>query len=45
MSPSGDICPECSEVNFPIDYRIDAELKCDGYGNLLECQTNIIKKK
>ena len=41
MSPSGDTCPECNEVNFPTAYRIDAELPCDDYGNLREYPTNV----
>lgn len=41
MSPSGDTCPECNEVNFPSEYRIDAELHCDNYGNLREYPINV----
>ena len=41
MSPSGDTCPECNEVNFPTEYRIDAELPCDDYGNLREYPINV----
>jgi hypothetical protein len=41
MSPSGDTCPECSEVNFPCEYRIDADLPCDDYGNLREHPINV----
>jgi hypothetical protein len=41
MSPSGDTCPECGEVNFPDKYRIDADLPCDDYGNLRDCPINV----
>ena len=41
MSASGDTCPECSDVNFPTGYRIDAEQPCDDYGNLQECPINV----
>lgn len=44
MSPSGDTCPECDEVNFPKSYRIDADIVCDKWGNLKEYPINILKR-
>lgn len=40
ISLSGDTCPECNELNFPTEYRIDAEIPCDDYGNLMGYQIN-----
>lgn len=42
-SPSGDTCPKCSEDIYPIAHRIDAELACDEWGNLLEDNVNFFK--